>query len=348
MEEYVNNVKQFAIGQGLIQECPGKLPPPPPQLHRILEEKVNHLSIQSNKPDAVTSKQQQQQPVRPLPQFITAKPFVVKPPAAPEYVDPDFSDLPPPPPDMLVNLPTPPPPPPPPAVEEQTACETKKTADPVREFFDFLDEQEGKKLPGKLKSPFLHQAAAAGTFNATAKPFGRSPSSSPNMNSSRPSTLAPGKPSSRGSPPGGQPEGTFQSRRVLTTDLDALEPPARPAGQQNQTTINNNNGTNGLPANPSLVNNNARAQQPTTGGTIQQPHQQEVIQEPEKEWTCRKCIQPIVAGTVAIFAERAGSDKCWHPQCFTCSICNVTIPLIIALPFVNVLFFVPHRKCWRI
>ena len=335
MEEYVKNVKQFAVGQGLIQERPaGKLPPPPPQLDRILEEKVNHLSIQK-----------QPVVVRPLPQFITAKPFVksaAAPAAAQPYVDPDFSDLPPPPPDMLMDLP----PPPPPEVMEPTACETIKTKDPVREFFDFLDEQDGKKLPGRIKSPFLHgqqPQQPAGTFNATAKPFAPSPGSSPNMNCLRPasSLSSSGNPSSRGSSPGssssgGPPkDGTFQSRRVLTTDLDSPEASSRPAAPQQNYINNNNNG-----GQAAQNNNNPRppfnAATPSGAAvqTIPRHQQETVIQEPDQEWTCRKCVQPIEAGTVAIFAERAGSGKCWHPQCFTCSICNVnksifSIPLDI-------------------
>ena len=27
-------------------------------------------------------------------------------------------------------------------------------------------------------------------------------------------------------------------------------------------------------------------------------------------------------GEVAVFAERAGQDKCWHAACFTCSECH--------------------------
>ena len=27
-------------------------------------------------------------------------------------------------------------------------------------------------------------------------------------------------------------------------------------------------------------------------------------------------------GEVAIFAEKAGKDKCWHPNCFVCNTCD--------------------------
>lgn len=37
---------------------------------------------------------------------------------------------------------------------------------------------------------------------------------------------------------------------------------------------------------------------------------------------CRNCTDPLLAGTVAVVAERAGSDAVWHPQCFTCCTCN--------------------------
>jgi len=51
----------------------------------------------------------------------------------------------------------------------------------------------------------------------------------------------------------------------------------------------------------------------------------EVAVQVEKIWLCQNCTQPIRGGEVAIFAERAGSDKCWHPDCFSCSICHVSI-----------------------
>ena len=326
MEEYVKNVKEFVVGQGLIQEIPvGKLPPPPPQLDRILVEKVSHLGLQQHNrkvgTDAAASGSYK--PVaRPLPQFITAKPFGKASGANPpeqnkQYVEPDLSDLPPPPPELLMDLPN-----------NKTAeadngglaseSKDKKPQDPVRDFFDFLDEQEGKKLPGRLKSPFLHQqAAASGNFNSTAKPFG-SPTSSRSTGSSS------------GSPNLGR-AGTYQGRLVQTTDFDApvvpSVPPPPPPTQQpiKKTSINNNIEP------PRIQSNNNSIQE--TGSQQTKPknyiatYDHEVIQEPEQVWTCRKCAQPIVAGTVAIFAERAGSDKCWHPQCFTCSICNVCYTL---------------------
>jgi hypothetical protein len=245
-----------------------------------------------------------------------------------------------------------------------------KRQDPVREFFDFLDEQEGKKLPGKLKSPFLHQAAASGTFNATAKPFGASPGTSPNLNQRNPNTkvglaapVAVAGTGSRGSsprlgeraPPGvSAPTGRLPnnnnnngSRQLLTTDFDYFPEEQVAKSQnnnnpvvptiQNQSSSNNNNNNQSPLSNrrpsahshPCGSDNNkyVTAQIPAAGGPIQQQQQQEVFQDPEGlvgAWSCRKCTQPIEPGTVAIFAERAGSDKCWHPQCFVCSICHVS------------------------
>ena len=37
---------------------------------------------------------------------------------------------------------------------------------------------------------------------------------------------------------------------------------------------------------------------------------------------CEKCAKPLVPGDVAVFAARAGSDICWHPQCFVCKTCD--------------------------
>ena len=315
MEEYVNNVKQFVVGQGLIQECPpqrisGKLPLPPPQLDRILGEKVGQLNLQTQ--------------TKPFQQFITAKPFKMaaaddvkrmseaKPNASGGSIgDRHFDHLPPPPPDMLADpsiggdvTPPPPPPPPLPHPESQPA---KKNQDPVRDFFDFLDEQEGKKLPGKIQSPFLHPNRPAGGGGGAAK---MSPSVSPNLNQRSYQglvTAVPATTSVRPPPANGQ---AMIPRRLLTTDFDYVPPPTQ---NSSSPVINNNNQEPPAAAvHPFNENNNKYHQQ-----------QLEVFQEPEQNWSCRKCSQIIQAGTVAIFAERAGSDKCWHPQCFVCSICDV-------------------------
>lgn len=37
---------------------------------------------------------------------------------------------------------------------------------------------------------------------------------------------------------------------------------------------------------------------------------------------CKACEQPIYAGTVAVKAQRAGSETAWHPKCFTCNKCG--------------------------
>lgn len=405
MEEYVKNVKQYVVGQGLIQECPprmGKLPPPPPQLGRILGEKVSQLTLQ----ESAAAKPIQN---RPIPSFVTAKPFVkaegssaeqIRRMAAKPHAGMDteqFNDLPPPPPDMLMENPPSPAPPLPPAppppipqltMDSDNPAEQKRNRrqDPVMDFLDFLDEQEGKKLPGKLKSPFLHQAAASGTFNATARPFGASPGTSPKLNqrnkvgvtSSAGVAAVAGvgtATGSRGSSPrlgardgihipptsgsGSLPTNSNQApRRLLTTDFDYFpEEVATSNANNNQVpiipNINNNNNqsplTNRRPSgqvahplyeqqHPSSVqhqnqqrgnsgqdnNKHVTAQIPPPVQRTSNIQQEVVFQDPEAQnaWSCRKCSQPIEAGTVAIFAERAGSDKCWHPQCFQCSICH--------------------------
>lgn len=40
------------------------------------------------------------------------------------------------------------------------------------------------------------------------------------------------------------------------------------------------------------------------------------------KFKCEKCAEPLVPGDVAVFAARAGSDICWHPQCFVCKKCD--------------------------
>ncbi|XP_022108482.1 testin-like isoform X1 [Acanthaster planci] len=42
----------------------------------------------------------------------------------------------------------------------------------------------------------------------------------------------------------------------------------------------------------------------------------------EAKWKCCRCNQGMTGGDVAVFAERAGNDKCWHPGCFRCRTCN--------------------------
>ncbi|XP_066934592.1 testin-like isoform X1 [Clytia hemisphaerica] len=39
-------------------------------------------------------------------------------------------------------------------------------------------------------------------------------------------------------------------------------------------------------------------------------------------WKCEKCGENLMIGEVAIFAEKAGKDKCWHPNCFVCDTCQ--------------------------
>jgi len=45
-------------------------------------------------------------------------------------------------------------------------------------------------------------------------------------------------------------------------------------------------------------------------------------QSPQTQWFCFKCCQPMFPGDVAVFARRAGNNKCWHPKCFVCCVCN--------------------------
>ncbi|XP_042234416.1 uncharacterized protein LOC121874352 isoform X3 [Homarus americanus] len=44
---------------------------------------------------------------------------------------------------------------------------------------------------------------------------------------------------------------------------------------------------------------------------------------PQKsKFSCQYCNLPMNVGDVAIFCERAGSEKCWHPACFCCYTCK--------------------------
>ncbi|XP_026167575.1 testin [Mastacembelus armatus] len=43
---------------------------------------------------------------------------------------------------------------------------------------------------------------------------------------------------------------------------------------------------------------------------------------PQQNFSCHHCQQPMRVGEPAIYAERAGYDKMWHPACFVCCTCN--------------------------
>lgn len=42
----------------------------------------------------------------------------------------------------------------------------------------------------------------------------------------------------------------------------------------------------------------------------------------KSKFSCQYCNLPMNVGDVAIFCERAGQDKCWHPACFCCFTCK--------------------------
>ncbi|KAM9753637.1 testin [Menidia menidia] len=43
---------------------------------------------------------------------------------------------------------------------------------------------------------------------------------------------------------------------------------------------------------------------------------------PQKNFLCHHCQKPMGLGEPAVYAERAGYDKLWHPSCFVCCTCN--------------------------
>uniref|UniRef100_A0A3B4X3D0 Testin n=1 Tax=Seriola lalandi dorsalis TaxID=1841481 RepID=A0A3B4X3D0_SERLL len=43
---------------------------------------------------------------------------------------------------------------------------------------------------------------------------------------------------------------------------------------------------------------------------------------PQQNFTCHHCQQPMRLGEPAVYAERAGYDKLWHPACFVCCTCS--------------------------
>uniref|UniRef100_A0A1A7XFP5 Testin n=1 Tax=Iconisemion striatum TaxID=60296 RepID=A0A1A7XFP5_9TELE len=43
---------------------------------------------------------------------------------------------------------------------------------------------------------------------------------------------------------------------------------------------------------------------------------------PLKKFSCHHCKKPMQLGEPAVYAERAGYDKLWHPACFVCCTCK--------------------------
>jgi len=60
--------------------------------------------------------------------------------------------------------------------------------------------------------------------------------------------------------------------------------------------------------------------------------QGEIVEKTAKiatDWLCDHCNESLYNGDVAIFADRVGKEKCWHPQCFVCDTCKeVLVDLI--------------------
>jgi prickle len=44
--------------------------------------------------------------------------------------------------------------------------------------------------------------------------------------------------------------------------------------------------------------------------------------ENNNSWFCSGCNMTMLPGEIAVFAERAGRNKCWHPACFSCVKCG--------------------------
>ncbi|KAM3869871.1 testin [Diretmus argenteus] len=57
-----------------------------------------------------------------------------------------------------------------------------------------------------------------------------------------------------------------------------------------------------------------------TAGAMSVPGSQQA--GPQQTYSCHHCQQPMRRGEPAVYAERAGYDKLWHPACFVCCTCN--------------------------
>lgn len=57
-----------------------------------------------------------------------------------------------------------------------------------------------------------------------------------------------------------------------------------------------------------------------TAGAMNVPGSQGGLQQ--QSFSCHHCQQPMRMGEPAVYAERAGYDKLWHPACFVCCTCS--------------------------
>ncbi|KAF5305117.1 hypothetical protein FQA39_LY09379 [Lamprigera yunnana] len=47
-----------------------------------------------------------------------------------------------------------------------------------------------------------------------------------------------------------------------------------------------------------------------------------VVKQLPAPMACDACEEPLSTGDISVFASRAGPNACWHPGCFTCSVCR--------------------------
>ena len=55
-----------------------------------------------------------------------------------------------------------------------------------------------------------------------------------------------------------------------------------------------------------------------------------------------------MVGEVAVFASRAGEEKCWHPGCFVCCVCNnLLVDLIYFFKDGNIYCGRHYAECYK-
>ncbi|XP_068595608.1 testin [Brachionichthys hirsutus] len=77
----------------------------------------------------------------------------------------------------------------------------------------------------------------------------------------------------------------------------------------------------GPPAGPGVGQSGGDMGTTTTAGALGVPGGQQAGQLLQN-FSCRHCQQPMRLGEPAVYAERAGYDKLWHPACFVCCTCS--------------------------
>ena len=78
-----------------------------------------------------------------------------------------------------------------------------------------------------------------------------------------------------------------------------------------------------------------RSRKGSAGSSISSSPSTTSLSPPPSHWSCSGCSGEMFPGEIAIFAERAGHNKCWHTTCVSCTKCGEMLE--------DLLYF--HKNC---